>query len=97
MEISKEDQQEMRKALHDALGCCIISGEMLKAVFQMEPELWVETKRRGFPDLEKIGEMEGYIVDAMQRIAGARKMTTVLKTKLFEVEGGAYEQRNNND
>ena len=90
MAISENDRQEMRKALHDTLGYCIIAGEMLKAVFQMEPELWMETKRRGFPDVEKIGEMEGYIVDAMLRITKARKMTTVLKTKLFEIERGSY-------
>lgn len=88
MAISEDNRQEMRKALHDALGYCIIAGEMLKAVFQMEPELWMETKRRGFPDLEKVGEMEGYIVAATQRLARARKMTTVLKTKLFEIEEG---------
>lgn len=88
MAISEDDRQEMRKALHDALGYCIIAGEMLKAVFQMEPGLWMETKRRGFPDVERIGEMEGYIVAAMRRLARARKMTTVLKTKLFEIEGG---------
>lgn len=97
MAISETDRQETRKALHDALGYCIIAGEMLKAVFQMEPELWMETKRRGFPDVEKVGEMEGYIVDAMQRITRARKMTTVLKTKLFEIEGASHEQRNNAD
>lgn len=90
MAISENDRQEMRKALHDSLGYCIIAGEMLKAVFQMEPELWMETKRRGFPDLERVGEMEGYIVAAMRRIARARKMTTVLKTKLFEIEGASY-------
>ena len=50
----------------------------------------METKRRGFPDLERVGEMEGYIVAAMRRIARARKMTTVLKTKLFEIEGASY-------
>ena len=97
MASNENDRQEIWKALHDALGYCIIAGEMLKAVFQMEPELWMQTQRRGFPDVEKIGEMEGYIVDAMLRIARARKMTTVLKTKLFEMEGGSYEQRNNND
>lgn len=97
MAISENDRQEMREALHDALGCCIFAGEMLKAVYQMEPELWMETKRRGFPDLEKVGEMEGYIVDAMECIAVARKKTTVLKTKLFEVDGEGYEQRNSKD
>lgn len=89
MAISEADQQEMRKALYAASGYCIIAGEMLKAVFQMEPELWVEFKKYGFPDVEKIGEMEGYIVTAMRRLARARKMTTVLKTKLFEIEGGS--------
>lgn len=85
---NENDQQEMGKALHDALGCCIFAGEMLKAVFQMEPELWMEFKRHGSPDVEKIGEMEGYIFDAIQCLTRARKMTTVLKTKLFEIEDG---------
>lgn len=97
MAISEADQQEMRKALYEALGCCIIAGEMLKAVYQMEPGLWMEFKKHGSPDAEKIGEMYGCIFYAMRRLARARKMTTVLKTKLFEIEGGSYERRNNND
>ena len=90
MAISEADRQEMRKALYSALSYCLITGDMLKAVFQMEPELWMGFKRRGFPDVEKIGEMEGYIVTAMRRLARARKMTTVIKTKLFEIEGESY-------
>lgn len=97
MAISEDDRQEMRKALHDTLGYCIISGEMLKAVFQMEPELWMGFKKHGSPDLERVGEMEGYIVAAMRRLARARKMTTVLKTKLFKIEEAGNEQRNNDD
>lgn len=93
---NEDDRQEMRKALHDALGYCIIAGEMLKAIFQTEPELWMGFKKHGFPDLEKIGEMEGYIVAATRRLARARKMTTVIKTKLFEIEGASYEQGNDN-
>lgn len=90
MAITENDRQEMRKALYDAMGYCVIAGGMLKAVFEMEPELWVEFDRHGFPDVEKIGEMEGYIVAATRRLARARKMTTVLKTKLFEIERGSY-------
>ena len=93
MASNENDRQEVRKALHDALGYCIIAGEMLKAVFQIEPELWMETKRRGFPDVEKIGKMEGYIVAATRRLARARKMTTVLKTKLFEIEGESHDDQ----
>lgn len=83
----ENDRQEIWKALHDALGYCIIAGEMLKAVFQMEPELWMQTQRRGFPDVEKVGETEGYILAAMRHLARAGKTITVLKTKLFEMEG----------
>lgn len=80
----------MREALHSAMGYCLITGDMLKAVFQMEPELRMEFKKYGSPDVEKIGEMESYIMTAMRRLAMARKMTTVLKTKLFEIEGANH-------
>lgn len=97
--ISETDQKEMWYAICDAFNQCLIANEFVKAALGMAPELWPEFKRRDFQasGLKKVGEMEGYIVAATQRLARARKMITVLKTKKFEIEEASYEQGNGNN
>lgn len=100
MGISEKDRQEMRSAICYAVTQYHIANALIKAALGIDAEWWPEFKRRDFPqesDLEKIGEVEGYILAAMRHLARARKMITVIKTKQFEIEEASYEQRNNAD
>lgn len=91
MAISEKDQREMLSAICYAVTQYHIANALIKAALEIDAEWWPEFKRRDFlqeSDLEKIGETEGYILAAMRHLARARKTITVLKTKLFEMEGG---------